>query len=82
MPLDSWSEKKFPHLDTKEMSAKKNNLLRVLLFKGDYGSVKLSVCPDAATPFYRDEQLSECAAREHLQQRTATAVHSYFLITN
>lgn len=80
MPLDSWSEK-FPHLDTKEMSAKKNNLLRVLLFKGDYGSVKLSVCPDAATPFYRDE-LSECAAREHLQQRTATAVHSYFLITN
>lgn len=63
------------------MSAKKNNLLCVLLFKGDYGSVKLSVCPDAATPFYRDE-LSECAAREHLQQRTATAVHSYFLITN
>lgn len=63
------------------MSAKKNNLLRVLLFKGDYGSVKLSVCPDAATPFYRDE-LSECAAREHLQQRTTTAVHSYFLITN
>lgn len=58
------------------MSAKKNNLLPVLILKDDCGSVNLSVHPDAATLFYRDEQLHEYAARQDLHQGTAMAVHS------